>query len=72
MPTASIATVALEEEPPCGQSAGKENEGIDVSTAEPTRPQLFDVSGIDWDDENAIDQAAQLIWTIATTKGETN
>jgi hypothetical protein len=40
-----------------------------VSTTEPIRPQLFDVSGIDWDDPNAIDQAAQLIWTIAT-KGE--
>jgi hypothetical protein len=33
---------------------------------------MFDVSGIDWDDENAIVQADQLIWTIATTKGETN
>ena len=40
-----------------------------VSTPEPIRPQLFDVSGIDWDNENAIDLAAQLIWTIAT-KGE--
>jgi hypothetical protein len=72
MPTASLATVAPEEEPPGGSSAGKENEGIAVSTTESTRPQLFDVSGIDWDDENAIDQTAQLIWTIATTKGETN
>jgi len=72
MPTASLATVAPEEEPPGGLAAGKETEGSTVSTTEPTRPQLFDVSGINWNDDTAIDRAAQLIWTIATTKGETN
>lgn len=29
---------------------------------------LFDLSNVDWDDDNAIEQAAQLIWTIATDK----
>jgi hypothetical protein len=43
-----------------------------VSTPEPNGRQLFDVSGIDWDDDTAIDRAAQLIWTIATTKGDNN
>ncbi len=41
-----------------------------MSTPEPNERKLFDVSGIDWDDDTAIDQAAQLIWTIATTKGD--
>ena len=42
-----------------------------MSTPELNGQQLFDVSGIDWDDDTAIERAAQLIWTIAT-KGETN
>jgi hypothetical protein len=33
---------------------------------------VFDVSGIDWDDDVAVNQAAQVIWTIATTKGDNN
>ena len=43
-----------------------------MSTPEPNGRKLFDVSGIDWDDDTAIDQAAQLIWTIAITEGEDN
>ncbi len=65
--------MAPEEEPPDGQAAGKEHtKEHTVSTREPEGKQLFDVSGIDWDDDTAIDQAAQLIWAIATTKGDAN
>ena len=45
--------------------------GANVSTREPEDRFLFDLSGIDWDSEADIENAARTIWTIATTKGET-
>ena len=50
----------------------EESKGDNVSTPEPNGQKFFDVSGIDWEDDTAIDQAAQLIWTIFATKGDNN
>ena len=73
MPTASFVTVAPGEEPPGEQTAGKrKRERKNVSTSEPDSRQLFNFSSIDWNDDAAIDQAARLIWVIATAKGEDN